>query len=132
MFVASFLQPEEVVLCETLMRIFRTSIPCLPKSASNFAVELSKVLLPMIAKPSGRLSVSQRITVRSRCVMRDVNTTFVFVFPKDARRGGHVLLRCCDSLDPGVHKDSYHSQVLHPEDSIRDCQGRKVRKQGAQ
>ena len=36
----------------------------------------------MIAKPSGRLSVSQRITVRSRCVTRDVNTTFGLVFPK--------------------------------------------------
>jgi len=51
-------QPDEVVLCETLMRIFRLSIPSLPKTASNFAIELSKTLLPMIAKPAGKLGVS--------------------------------------------------------------------------
>lgn len=40
------------------MRIFRLCIPFLPKTSSDFAFELSKILLPMIAKPSGRISVS--------------------------------------------------------------------------
>jgi cohesin loading factor subunit SCC2 len=42
---------------DLLLRIFRLSIPHMPRAASNFATDLTKALLPMISKPSGGLSV---------------------------------------------------------------------------
>lgn len=51
-------QPDQVALTETLLRMLCISIPHMPKTSVTFAQELSKLLLPMIGRPGGKLSVS--------------------------------------------------------------------------
>ena len=45
-------QPEELVVSDYLLKIFRISIPHMPKTAVKFGQELQLVLQPMIVKPS--------------------------------------------------------------------------------
>ncbi len=47
-------------MAEFVLKIYRLTIPMMPKTATTFAADLSAALLPMIAKPSGRLTVSDR------------------------------------------------------------------------
>lgn len=56
-------QAEEQVTSDYLLKIFRASIPHLPRTAAKFGTELQIILQPMIIKPSsiGGLAVSCRI-----------------------------------------------------------------------
>ena len=44
-------QPEEQQICEYLLKIFRSAVVGLPKTASKFAKDLQQALIPMINKP---------------------------------------------------------------------------------
>jgi cohesin loading factor subunit SCC2 len=46
------LKPEEQVTSDYLLKIFRVSIPHMPKTAVKFGNELQLALQPMILKPS--------------------------------------------------------------------------------
>ena len=46
------LQPEEQMTCDVLLRIFRTSLPFMPKTAAKFGQELQTALQPLLLKPS--------------------------------------------------------------------------------
>jgi cohesin loading factor subunit SCC2 len=48
----SFFKPEEQVTSDYLLKIFRVSIPHMPKTAVKFGNELQLALQPMILKPS--------------------------------------------------------------------------------
>ena len=47
------LQPEELATSDYLLKIFRVSMPHMPKTAVKFGHELQGALQPMILKPSG-------------------------------------------------------------------------------
>ena len=47
-----FPQPEEQVTSDYLLKIFRVSIPHMPKTSVKFGNELQSALQPMILKPS--------------------------------------------------------------------------------
>jgi cohesin loading factor subunit SCC2 len=47
-----FFKPEEQVTSDYLLKIFRVSIPHMPKTAVKFGNELQLALQPMILKPS--------------------------------------------------------------------------------
>jgi hypothetical protein len=47
------LQADEQASNDLLFRIFRLSIPSMPRTASTFATELTTKLTPMISRPSG-------------------------------------------------------------------------------
>ncbi len=51
-------QPEEQSMTDMLMRVFTLSIPFMPKTATTFAMDLTKALLPMINKPLRGTAVS--------------------------------------------------------------------------
>ncbi|KZW01563.1 hypothetical protein EXIGLDRAFT_738517 [Exidia glandulosa HHB12029] len=44
--------PEEQLISDYLLKIFRASIPLMPKTAAKFGAELQQTLQPMIVKPS--------------------------------------------------------------------------------
>ncbi|RSH84025.1 Sister chromatid cohesion protein 2 [Saitozyma podzolica] len=71
---------------DLLLRIFRLSIPHMPRAASNFATDLTKALLPMISKPSGGLSALKE-TIGCFCAV----TTYL---TKDYIRLVTVLRAC--------------------------------------
>ncbi|KAJ9107636.1 hypothetical protein QFC21_001096 [Naganishia friedmannii] len=48
--------PDQVALTETLLRMLCISIPHMPRTSLTFAQDLSKLLLPMIGRPGGKLS----------------------------------------------------------------------------
>lgn len=48
-----FSQAEELATSDYLLKIFRVSIPHMPKTATKFGQELQAALQPMIIKPSG-------------------------------------------------------------------------------
>jgi cohesin loading factor subunit SCC2 len=50
---AELIQEEEHRTAEYLLRIFRASLPLMPKTAVKFGIELQNTLKPMIIKPSG-------------------------------------------------------------------------------
>ncbi|EJD50599.1 hypothetical protein AURDEDRAFT_182486 [Auricularia subglabra TFB-10046 SS5] len=60
--------PEEQITSDYLLKIFRSSIPLMPKTAAKFGVELQQTLQPMIVKPSssGGLQALQE-TVACMC-----------------------------------------------------------------
>lgn len=77
---ASFLliplhQPEEQVTSDYLLKVFRVSIPGMPKTASKFAHELQSVLQQMLMKPAGPnwAAVSLNIRAFRRCSIRYVD-----------------------------------------------------------
>jgi cohesin loading factor subunit SCC2 len=45
-------QPDELAVSDYLLRVFRISIPHMPKTAVKFGQELQLILQPMIVKPS--------------------------------------------------------------------------------
>lgn len=47
------LQGEELSTSDYLLKIFKVSIPHMPKTAAKFGHELQAALQPMIIKPSG-------------------------------------------------------------------------------
>lgn len=51
-------QSEEQVISDYLLRIFRASIPQLPKTAIKFGQDLQLALQPMIVKPSPSAGVT--------------------------------------------------------------------------
>jgi len=59
-------QPDEKACNDMLLKIFRRSIPAMPRVTSTFATELVGKLQPMISKPStlpvSRLSVSASVS----------------------------------------------------------------------
>jgi hypothetical protein len=74
-------------MTDMLLRVYRLSIPFMPKTASNFAVKLTQALLPMINKPS-------RIAVRVHG-WPDASTslTYPFTIGPGSSRNGRMLLR---------------------------------------
>ena len=46
-------QQEEQAISDYLLKVFRVSIPHMPKTAAKFGHELQMALQPMILKPSG-------------------------------------------------------------------------------
>ncbi|GHJ86131.1 hypothetical protein NliqN6_2533 [Naganishia liquefaciens] len=71
--------PDQVALTETLLRMLRISIPQMPKTSVTFAEDLSKLLLPMISRPTGKLSTLEE-TVSCYCiVVRHVTDDYVRV-----------------------------------------------------
>lgn len=53
-------QSEEQTTSDYLLRIFRASIPHMPKTAAKFGQELQSALQPMIVKPSAAAGVQVR------------------------------------------------------------------------
>ena len=47
------IQVEDQAISDYLLKIFRVSIPHMPKTAAKFGQELQLALQPMILKPSG-------------------------------------------------------------------------------
>ncbi|KAF4617468.1 hypothetical protein D9613_005695 [Agrocybe pediades] len=63
-------QVEELATSDYLLKIFRTSIPHMPKTAAKFGQELQAALQPMIIKPSGAGGVQiLQETVACMCVV---------------------------------------------------------------
>lgn len=64
--------PEEVQMAEHLLKIFRVSVPHMPKTAAKFGSELQSALQPMIIKPSpvGGINLLQE-AVACMCVVVD-------------------------------------------------------------
>ncbi|KAF6755969.1 protein rad9 [Ephemerocybe angulata] len=64
--------PEEVQMAEHLLKIFRVSMPHMPKTAAKFGSELQSALQPMIIKPSpvGGINLLQE-AVACMCVVVD-------------------------------------------------------------
>ncbi|KAJ9093623.1 hypothetical protein QFC20_007082 [Naganishia adeliensis] len=60
--------PDQVSLTETLLRMLCISIPHMPKTSVTFAQDLSKLLLPMIGRPGGKLSTLEE-TVACYCIV---------------------------------------------------------------
>ncbi|KAL0960842.1 hypothetical protein HGRIS_005858 [Hohenbuehelia grisea] len=59
---------EEQATSEYLLKIFRTSIPCMPKTEAKFGSELQLALQPMVVKPSGGIGALQE-TVACMCAV---------------------------------------------------------------
>ncbi|KAJ9123080.1 hypothetical protein QFC22_001270 [Naganishia vaughanmartiniae] len=71
--------PDQVALTETLLRMLRISIPHMPRTSLTFAQDLSKLLLPMIGRPGGKLSTLEE-TVACYCVVvRHITEEYVRV-----------------------------------------------------
>lgn len=96
-------QPEEQLISDYLLKIFRASIPLMPKTAAKFGAELQQTLQPMIAKPSssGGLLVRWNTTGLS-CRSCSVGSA------GDSRL--HVLCRA--ELDSRLHSSRRTPQVL--------------------
>ena len=56
----SLLKGEELSTSDYLLKIFKVSIPHMPKTAAKFGHELQAALQPMIIKPSGAGGVQVR------------------------------------------------------------------------
>jgi cohesin loading factor subunit SCC2 len=66
----SFAQVEEITTSDYLLKIFRVSIPHMPKTAAKFGQELQAALQPMIIKPSGGGGVQiMQETISCMCVV---------------------------------------------------------------
>lgn len=61
-------------MTDMLMRVFTLSIPYMPKTATTFAMDLTKALLPMINKPVRGIAVSVNWdeTIRSGLIYRTI------------------------------------------------------------
>ncbi|WVR03096.1 hypothetical protein IAU60_000086 [Kwoniella sp. DSM 27419] len=61
----SYLRPpanvDDQATNELLLRIFKTCIPFMPRTASSFASDLTKALMPMISKPAGGFQALREI-----------------------------------------------------------------------
>ncbi len=61
---------EEITTSDYLLKIFRVSIPHMPKTAVKFGQELQAALQPMIIKPSGGGGVQiMQETISCMCVV---------------------------------------------------------------
>ena len=47
-------QSDDYLILELLLKIFRASLPSLPKTASTFAEALERALTPLVSKPPNR------------------------------------------------------------------------------
>ncbi|KAG5653655.1 hypothetical protein H0H81_011615 [Sphagnurus paluster] len=61
--------PEEQATTDYLLKIFRASIPHMPKTAAKFAQELQTALQPMIIKPSGGGVQALQESVACMCIV---------------------------------------------------------------
>ncbi|KAF8621415.1 hypothetical protein AX15_007826 [Amanita polypyramis BW_CC] len=70
--------PEELATCDYLLKIFRVSIPHMPKTAAKFGHELQASLQPMILKPSsGSTHVLQEAVACTCIVVQHLTQDFV-------------------------------------------------------
>lgn len=69
-------QPEEQVTCDYLLRIFRASIPYLPKTAAKFGQELQLALQPMIIKPSATAGILVSVEMNQHCGAGDLTMQY--------------------------------------------------------
>ncbi|KAF8879492.1 hypothetical protein BD779DRAFT_1551796 [Infundibulicybe gibba] len=70
--------PEEQATSDYLLKIFRASIPHMPKTAAKFGHELQSALQPMILKPSGGSVQVLQETVACMCtVVKNLTHDFV-------------------------------------------------------
>lgn len=68
--LTSRMQPEEQVISDTLLKVFRSCVNTLGKGTSKFPRDLQAALLPMLNKPSPSASVNVRGLLTSlRCRM---------------------------------------------------------------
>lgn len=88
-------QPEDQAIADYLLRIFRTSVPYLPKTAKTFGQELQVALQPMILKPSGTSGVS----VSSRDIAYHATIANLSIGVTRDRR---LPVRSCTTSYPGV------------------------------
>ncbi|KAK8844801.1 hypothetical protein IAR55_006651 [Kwoniella newhampshirensis] len=94
----SYLRPpansDDQATNELLLRIFRKCIPCMPRTASTFAQDLTKALMPMISKPTGGFQ-ALRETIGCFCAVTNYLT-------KDWARLITVL-RACEAKIRPIH-----------------------------
>ncbi|WVQ94119.1 hypothetical protein IAU59_001197 [Kwoniella sp. CBS 9459] len=92
----SYLRPpanaDDQATNELLLRIFRTCIPHMPKTASTFATDLTKSLMPMISKPAGGFQALKE-TIGCFCAVTNYLT-------KDWTRLINVLRACEAKIRP--------------------------------
>ncbi|KAJ8463322.1 hypothetical protein ONZ45_g17624 [Pleurotus djamor] len=67
---------EEQAISDNLLRIFRASIPHMPKTEAKFGAELQALLQPMIVKPSGGISALQESVACICTVVRHLTHDF--------------------------------------------------------
>lgn len=79
-------QPQDQLISDYLLKIFRSAVMAMPKSTSKFSRDLQAALVPMLNKPGSSTGVSRH----SPCVFRSASTDSS---PVDSARGRRVLLR---------------------------------------
>lgn len=57
------MQADEQLICDYLLKIFRSTVIAMPKTSSKFAGNLQAALLPMLNRPSSNLTVSSASSV---------------------------------------------------------------------
>lgn len=90
-------QSDEQQSNELLMRIFRLSIPAMPRTASSFAIELTNKLKPMIQKPSGGFPIMKE-TIGCYCAVVNHLT-------KDYKGLMNILRACLRQFSFGNARD---------------------------
>ncbi|KAI9064653.1 hypothetical protein FKP32DRAFT_1625471 [Trametes sanguinea] len=95
--------PEEQTTSDYLLRIFRASIPHMPKTAARFGQELQLALQPMILKPSIAAGV-QGLQETVACMCATVHH-----ITHDFARIVALLKSCNSRLQEAIRKPSTHS-----------------------
>ncbi|KAF8552743.1 hypothetical protein OG21DRAFT_1477602 [Imleria badia] len=111
---SAFQTPEELAVTDYLLRVFRISIPHMPKTAVKFGQELQLVLQPMIVKPSnvgGIVCLQESVACMSRLQQAIVrsNETMTAV----ETRTLSILIFIVSLL--GEHCELDHLRVERPE-----------------
>ena len=101
--VTEFYQVEELATSDYLLKIFRVTIPHMPKTAVKFGQELQATLQPMIIKPSsGGVQV---------CFSSIFSVPYVNFFLAPAG-DGCVFVYCCATSNPRLCETGKPPQVL--------------------
>jgi hypothetical protein len=100
--------------------MLRISIPYMPRTALTFAQDLSKLLLPMIGRPGGKLSVSLRSVTLTILGAELVDMLL------DARGDCCVLLRCRSTYHGRICSHRFDSDLMYKQ--APELSGRKIRR----
>lgn len=87
-FLKSAATPEEQVISDYLLRIFRAAVVAMPKTSTKFGRDLQGALVPMLNKPS------QSVGVRASLLQIPTSPSVLTASREpDAARGRRVFLR---------------------------------------
>ncbi|BGP51653.1 Sister chromatid cohesion protein 2 [Rhodotorula kratochvilovae] len=79
-FLKSAATPEEQVISDYLLRIFRAAVVAMPKTASKFGRDLQGALVPMLNKPSQNLTTLQEVVACFCAVVHGQTQDFATMF----------------------------------------------------